>query len=279
MPDAPQTAFNANAAIHSLPPSLSAHLGAASLDRPLRQSRPTPAWDGHLPFAFWCIEKLRPRTLVELGTHAGTSYFGFCQAVRRCQTETQCHAVDTWQGDVHAKAYGEEIFRDVDAYNQTHYAEFSHLLRMTFDEALARLEDNSIDLLHIDGFHTYEAVRHDFDTWLPRMSPRGVVLFHDSNVFRNQFGVWRLMRELESRYPHFHFPHSSGLSLFLPGAEPPPEAVWLTRLSRGDRKLWQQAFARLGDGMRQPEVQLKRQGRAHQAWRELRARLRPWRPL
>lgn len=124
------------------------------------------AWTGHLPFAAWVIRETSPRIFVELGTHFGTSYFSFCQAVKVHQLNTQCFAVDTWQGDEHAGIYGEEVFQKVTAHAAEHYAEFSKLLRMKFDEALSYFSDNSIDLLHIDGFHTYEAVKHDFETWL-----------------------------------------------------------------------------------------------------------------
>lgn len=36
-----------------------------------------------------------------------------------------------------------------------------------------------VNLLFIDGFHNYEAVRKNVDRWLPLMKPNGVILFHD----------------------------------------------------------------------------------------------------
>ena len=94
-----------------------------------------PAWFEHGPFAFWLTDVLRPRCFVELGTHAGYSYFCFCQAVQRLHLGTSCFAIDTWTGDEHSGLYGEDVFQAVVEHNQV-YANFSTLIRSTFDDAL-----------------------------------------------------------------------------------------------------------------------------------------------
>lgn len=189
-------------------------------------------WSGHLPFARDLIAAKRPSILVELGTHYGESYFGFCQAVEENGVACQCYAIDTWRGDVHAGWYGEEVFRQVDEYNNQNYSSFSKLLRMTFDEALPRFTDRSIDILHIDGLHTYEHVRHDYETWLPRMRPGGIILFHDTAARHADFGVWRLWDELKSEHESFEFTHSWGLGVLCVNG-PSQDSAFLQTLFAG----------------------------------------------
>jgi len=175
-----------------------------------------PSWVGHIPFIAWFIRELSPKIFVELGTHTGNSYFAACQSVKESKLPTNCFAVDTWRGDEHTGNYTEEIFNQVTTYNKEKYENFSKLMRMKFDEALPYFSDNSIELLHIDGLHSYEAVSHDFKTWLPKMAPESIIIFHDTKVTEKGFGVWKLWSELIKEYPYnLEFDHSNGLGVIM----------------------------------------------------------------
>jgi len=174
-------------------------------------------WSGHKNFGYDLLQNLKPSTVVELGTARGTSLFSFAQAVKDGNLKTEIYGVDTWEGDQHAGAYGSKVFGMVSAIRSNLYPTVSvNLLKMYFQDALGKFADNSIDLLHIDGLHTYEAVKNDFTTWLPKLTPDAVVLFHDISESKDDFGVNKFWNELKAKYNTVEFHHSHGLGvLFL----------------------------------------------------------------
>ncbi|MEH6719914.1 MAG: rhamnan synthesis F family protein [Aurantimonas endophytica] len=204
-------------------------------------------WAGHIPFAFWLTKVLRPGLFVELGTHTGNSYSAFCQAISHFGTTTRAFAVDSWQGDAHADYYGNEVFVELEDYNRSNYAAFSTLMRMMFDDARPYFSEGSVDLLHIDGLHTYEAVKADFDGWQEKLSGRGVVLFHDTNVRERDFGVWKLWSELSQRHPSFEFTHSHGLGVLGVGDDMPNELRALFEISGDEAGVVRRLFERPGE--------------------------------
>ena len=147
---------------------------------------------------------------------------------------------------MHSGLYDDSVWRDVKRFNDARYGPVSTLHRCTFDEALSRFDDGSIDILHIDGLHTYEAVCHDFETWLPKMSSRGVVLFHDVAERRGDFGVWRLWDELSARYPSFLFQHAHGLGVLAIGPGAPAAVLRLCAEQPERAALIRDRFAMIG---------------------------------
>jgi O-antigen biosynthesis protein len=218
------------------------------LEDPQRQA--ASAWVEHIPFAMWLSSVLRPRMLVELGTYHGTSYCAFCQAIHSLKLPTRAFAVDTWKGDPHNGFTGPEVLQELRDHHDPRYGNFSTLLPMTFDEAASRFSNGEIDLLHIDGYHTYEAVRHDFDTWLSKLSDRGVILFHDVGERILDFGVWKLWEELTARYPSFTFQHEHGLGVLVVGHDLPSELRTLVELNGEEIDHVRTFFEQLGRRVR-----------------------------
>lgn len=253
---------------------------------------PLTPWTGHRPFAYDYIRNVQPRRVVELGTHTGCSFFSFCQAVKDGgMNGTSLHAVDTWKGDAHAGFYGEEVYETFLSVIKACYSSLSITpWRKKFIEALDDIADASVDLIHIDGFHTYEAVEEDYRTWLPKLCPDGVFFFHD--VHAKEYESTLFWRELANRNPAFVFEHSYGLGLLFPKGDRlhrflvrqglPQLAPFYTRIgllemelaqSRADaqKRVEAETGARarvLEERLRQAEAETARQREETNTWRQ-----------
>ena len=177
-------------------------------------------WEGHRDFVYDLINFVKPKMITELGSQYGCSLFTFCQSVKDNNLDTKIRAVDMWSGDIGAPDTGEEVFALVNKIKDTYFSELDiKLYQMRFDDALPDFEDESIDILHIDGGHTFEDVDHDLKTWLPKLSKDGIILFHDvySTIDDGSCVHWR---ETKKKYKNFFdFEHSCGLGVLFPKSD------------------------------------------------------------
>lgn len=198
------------------------------------------AWLGHIPFAHWLTQKFKPTTFVELGTWTGSSFAAFCEANTM---DYACFvAIDNWEKDVNIPNYPPNVYEYVqDLVKPWPFAE---LMKMDFDDAVGKFEGNSISLLHIDGLHDYDSVKHDFELWLPKMQNGGIILFHDIACEMPGFGVKKFWEEIKPYYKTFEFNHSFGLGVL--AVQPSNFFPLFQFLQPPEIKLVQDRFAYLG---------------------------------
>jgi predicted O-methyltransferase YrrM len=175
---------------------------------------PESGWTGHIPFLFVLMRMLRPATYVELGVASGASLIAAASAANTYQLSTMLVGIDSWEGDEHAGFYGEDIYRNLCTFFSETFPRV-RLERGFFADVLPKFATGSIDILHIDGLHTYDAVKDDFMSWFDRVSPTGVIIMHDTAVHDRGFGVFRLWNELKEHFTTIEFQQSFGLGVVI----------------------------------------------------------------
>jgi cephalosporin hydroxylase len=73
--------------------------------------------------------------------------------------------------------------------------------------AKAALEGQPLDYLFIDGDHTYEGVKRDFELYSPLVRKGGLIAFHDIAEHPPEIGceVAQFWNEIKTRYRHSEF--------------------------------------------------------------------------
>ncbi len=114
--------------------------------------------------AHWLAGELKQARIAEPGRHYGVSLCSFREAAQAVSPDTLAYPVDTWEGDDYAGHQGEDVHTESQRSWSRHHHQGSRMIFTPFDEAAQHLQHHSMDILRIDGPHTYDAVKDDYMT-------------------------------------------------------------------------------------------------------------------
>jgi predicted O-methyltransferase YrrM len=160
-----------------------------------------PGWLAETEAAvlFETVQQVRPRTVVEIGSYLGRSTVLLGLAQRAAGLEApRLVAIDPHTGDrQHLEQLGVsslpsfDLFkRHVDAVGLGDLVE----ARVAPSAEVGRSWSEPIDMLFVDGWHSFEAVCQDGHLFLPHVRDNGVVIFDD---YRNYPEVAEAVASLE----------------------------------------------------------------------------------
>ena len=117
---------------------------------------------------------LAESTLIEIGTFYGDSAIVFSEYFRNVVT---IDPFDSSVGGIAAIIDMQELYRRTNQ-RLADYDNITLLRGLSIDIA-KRYVNNSVNIVYIDGLHTYEGVKSDTDAWLPKLKKNGWLCGHD----------------------------------------------------------------------------------------------------
>jgi len=156
------------------------------------------------------VQKHKPANYMEIGTADGGTHY----LIRKlCTSIEKSIAIDL---DIRNKF----VIDRITTTTQSHYLLGSSLAQSTIDKVKAILAGTNLDVLFIDGDHSYEGVKADFDAYQQMVKEGGLIVFHDivedwqqrygceTNKYTG--GVPKLFAEIKDNYQHYTFIEDPG---------------------------------------------------------------------
>jgi predicted O-methyltransferase YrrM len=150
------------------------------------------------------VQGLRPKALLEIGTCNGGTLFVLS---RLADPSASVFSIDLPGGRFGG---GYQLLRVPFLRRMKKSKQQLHLLRADSHKPETRLilahalQDAQLDLLFIDGDHTYDGVRRDFEMYSGLVRPGGIIAFHDIVQGQEELvgEVQRFWNEIKARYRH-----------------------------------------------------------------------------
>jgi predicted O-methyltransferase YrrM len=153
------------------------------------------------------VREVKPARIMEIGTAKGATLLCWCRIATK-----QVISVDL-EGGIHGGGYPpakKKLYREFTAGRPGVRLD---LFQENSQEMATRkkvegvLNGEKLDVLFIDGDHSYDGVKKDFELWSPLVRPGGIVLFHDILPHKTveHCEVDRLWNELKQQHRHTEF--------------------------------------------------------------------------
>jgi chromosome segregation ATPase len=243
MPPAKSLPMNLPSVIHTMAPGLRAPVSPAAFWRPAYLENSSRL--EHVPFAFWLVDALRPRVVVQIGTADATAYFAICQAVERLGLETDCFALEGFTPRAQDESKRAESARD---YHDAHYRTFSRWIPRGLARTSSQFSSGTVDLLHVSDTLAHDEFVRLLEEWRPKMSEQAVLLIDGTRSTAPAAAAPRIYRELRTEFAGFELPFGEGVGLVAIGSRPDDRMDRFLRTCEAepDRRTLIEAFGRLG---------------------------------
>ena len=143
------------------------------------------------------VDKIKPLNILEIGTYTGGSLYAWARHFQSCR---KIISIDMPMG-LRARSCAHtniKFFRLFDRTKQLYFLrEDSHSDR-TVNMVSEILGPEPVDFLFIDGDHSYNGVKQDFDNYRQFMRPGGIVAFHD--IVNSKCDVSKFWAEIKGEF-------------------------------------------------------------------------------
>ena len=150
------------------------------------------------------VDEIKPSIIIEIGTSRGGTLFLFTIVA---ESDANIISIDM-PGGPFGGGYPKwkiPLYESLARENQK-----IHLIRndshnpVVLDGIKGVLGDNEVDFLFLDGDHSYEGVKRDFEMYSPLVRRGGIVALHDivEHPVETRCDVSKFWREVKSNYEH-----------------------------------------------------------------------------
>jgi len=148
------------------------------------------------------VQELKPKEIVEIGSASGGMLFLFGHVTN----PEKIVSIDLPKGPFGGgyPFWKIPFFRSFGKWRVIQLIRADSHSEETLGKLKTHLKGSEVDFLFIDGDHTYQGVKQDFQMYSPLVRKGGIVAFHDIVIHDPTAGceVDRFWHEVKQRYPH-----------------------------------------------------------------------------